>query len=464
MKSSNFFSRFFLIAAFCASVIALPARLSAQAPLGDFRQILYLPSKDTLSIYRENGDWRFGGGSGFSTNLYFGDLFQPRSPSAPVDSLNPLINFPTGFGLGAYFSLNGEWVPPEKYWGAGLRVNLFDYRYQVTETEPLRDSLKTSFMTETDLYYVSVSPTARYNLPIPGLHLIGGLDFDFLLSSSTKQWKEFEHSAEIDHKKNITEKPIPYRLGVNLGAGYDIFLVDVNNNSRLFLKPFITIHAGSDVAGYYGSRRHAMFGRAGVTLTWSRDRVDIDTLPFDPSYVPPPIYLADARIEGGAGYPGFDFDRDVIAADLRYVERRKVFAASDFPAPLDPNMPDLPIPPKPRIQIVENQPETFSFRTNTSFALSSSMKDHLDAVAEYLKANPGAIVRIVGHSDNLGSLAENQQRSEQRAQAVVNYLQQQGIPYGKLRPRGDGSRYPVGDNRTAAGRLKNRRVEIVVVQ
>ncbi|MDW8225760.1 MAG: OmpA family protein, partial [Bacteroidota bacterium] len=83
----------------------------------------------------------------------------------------------------------------------------------------------------------------------------------------------------------------------------------------------------------------------------------------------------------------------------------------------------------------------------------------------YLRANPQAEVRIVGHTDEFGgSFEETQRLSEQRAQQVVEYLVRRGISRSRLLASGVGTRQPVADNRTPEGRLQNRRVEIVVVQ
>ena len=69
---------------------------------------------------------------------------------------------------------------------------------------------------------------------------------------------------------------------------------------------------------------------------------------------------------------------------------------------------------------------------------------------------------IEGHTDNTGSEPLNQKLSEQRGEAVRQYLERQGIAAGQLSARGLGESMPVADNATAAGRQKNRRVEIIV--
>ena len=71
-------------------------------------------------------------------------------------------------------------------------------------------------------------------------------------------------------------------------------------------------------------------------------------------------------------------------------------------------------------------------------------------------------VKVVGHTDSVGSDAYNQGLSERRARSVADFLIAQGVPAGKLSTEGRGESQPVADNRTSAGRTENRRVSIVV--
>jgi outer membrane protein OmpA-like peptidoglycan-associated protein len=75
---------------------------------------------------------------------------------------------------------------------------------------------------------------------------------------------------------------------------------------------------------------------------------------------------------------------------------------------------------------------------------------------------PSLKLAIEGHTDSTGSDELNQRLSEQRAETVRSYLQSQGLPADSLGAKGFGKTMPVADNSTAAGRQKNRRVEIVV--
>nr|WP_294908107.1 OmpA family protein [uncultured Lacibacter sp.] len=84
----------------------------------------------------------------------------------------------------------------------------------------------------------------------------------------------------------------------------------------------------------------------------------------------------------------------------------------------------------------------------------------LNEVATILKENPTLQLDVEGHTDNTGDAAKNQTLSENRAAAVKTYLVSQGIDASRLTSAGYGSDKPIADNKTAAGKAKNRRVEL----
>lgn len=85
-----------------------------------------------------------------------------------------------------------------------------------------------------------------------------------------------------------------------------------------------------------------------------------------------------------------------------------------------------------------------------------------DLVSKIRDVNLEVII-AVGHTDSVGSDAYNQRLSVRRAEAVKAYLVTKGIERNRVYTEGKGEKQPVADNKTAAGRAKNRRVEIEVV-
>lgn len=85
----------------------------------------------------------------------------------------------------------------------------------------------------------------------------------------------------------------------------------------------------------------------------------------------------------------------------------------------------------------------------------------LDKLATVLTQHSSSVT-IEGHTDSTGSDAHNQRLSEQRAQAVADYLAAKGVARSRLTTVGKGESQPRRDNSTEAGRQLNRRVEIYV--
>ncbi len=83
----------------------------------------------------------------------------------------------------------------------------------------------------------------------------------------------------------------------------------------------------------------------------------------------------------------------------------------------------------------------------------------LEQIADVTKRCAQASFEVAGHTDSTGSADLNQRLSQARAQAVVDYLVQLGLPAEQFSARGYGPSQPVGDNTTAAGRAQNRRIE-----
>lgn len=111
------------------------------------------------------------------------------------------------------------------------------------------------------------------------------------------------------------------------------------------------------------------------------------------------------------------------------------------------------------INKVQKAAKAIFFETGKATIRKVSYKQ-LDAVAAVLKDDPTLYADIEGHTDNTGSDERNTELSQQRAEAVVNYLVGKGIPADRLTAKGYGPTQPVATNATAAGRAQNRRTEI----
>jgi len=96
------------------------------------------------------------------------------------------------------------------------------------------------------------------------------------------------------------------------------------------------------------------------------------------------------------------------------------------------------------------------------YTLRPGAREKLAKISGIVLAHPGLKLAVEGHTDSVGGDDYNMKLSEQRADAVRDYLVQQGLSSDGVSAKGFGKTMPVADNSTAAGRQQNRRVELVV--
>ena len=106
--------------------------------------------------------------------------------------------------------------------------------------------------------------------------------------------------------------------------------------------------------------------------------------------------------------------------------------------------------------LVTSEPIQF---TPTSADIAAESDSTIAQIAERLKPLSSIAVSVVGHTDSVGGEAENQELSEQRAQAVVDRLVELGIPAELLTAVGEGESNPIAEEDTDEGKAANRRIE-----
>jgi outer membrane protein OmpA-like peptidoglycan-associated protein len=94
--------------------------------------------------------------------------------------------------------------------------------------------------------------------------------------------------------------------------------------------------------------------------------------------------------------------------------------------------------------------------------LNAGAREKLAKISGIVVSHPGLQLSIEGHTDSVGSDDYNRQLSERRAESVRSFLSQNGVPAGTITAKGFGESQPVASNDNAAGRQRNRRVEMVV--
>ena len=159
--------------------------------------------------------------------------------------------------------------------------------------------------------------------------------------------------------------------------------------------------------------------------------------------------------EDADGCPDPDNDKDGVAdADDR---------CPNDPGPVDnqgcPKKYDHIVVTEAKIELKQK----IFFETDKAVIMARSFS-LLSEIANVLHTRPAMRVRIEGHTDSRGAKSYNLSLSQARADAVRHYLVGMGIAAERLETRGFGSEQPIETNKTAAGREKNRRVELVITQ
>ena len=97
-----------------------------------------------------------------------------------------------------------------------------------------------------------------------------------------------------------------------------------------------------------------------------------------------------------------------------------------------------------------------------SYSLREETKTNLTELSETLKKYDDTNILIEGHTDNTGEDNYNQKLSENRADAVEDFIVTQGIDNSRVTTKGYGENQPLDSNETEAGKQKNRRVEVAI--
>ncbi len=119
-------------------------------------------------------------------------------------------------------------------------------------------------------------------------------------------------------------------------------------------------------------------------------------------------------------------------------------------------------------QLKYDLPKTFTldnvyFDTGKSLLRPESSKE-LDKLVDYMKSKKTLVIEIAGHTDNVGKPDANIKLSNDRANAVRNYLISHGIDGSRVTAKGYGDTSPVASNDTDQGKQKNRRTEVRVIK
>ncbi|HIF9535339.1 TPA: OmpA family protein [Photobacterium damselae] len=149
-------------------------------------------------------------------------------------------------------------------------------------------------------------------------------------------------------------------------------------------------------------------------------------------------------------------DGDVEQADLHFAS----FGLTYHFGQTDPVVAPKPKTPKTHYVTVNKK---IHLDTQSLFGFDSSTLQpsaDLKALVSQLPVNNQALIYITGYTDSSGSAHYNQKLSQKRAQAVKDYLVEQGVASARIIATGKGESNPIASNATAEGRAQNRRVDV----
>jgi OOP family OmpA-OmpF porin len=306
----------------------------------------------------------------------------------------------------------------------------------------------------------------RMNLTIPDIKLKSGLrSFGFVLGERT-----YMLYGMADHDKAKFIAAMPGFAGQGLTPLADSITTAGSDLKGLAGKSaLIVVSDGDPTIDPTGSSPMA----AGAVKKQYGDRLCIYTVHVGNNPVGKDIMdkIAKAGECGFATRAGDIMSPEGMANFVERVFLEKAQAAppppppapKPAPAPPPPPKPAPPAPPPPAPKVIDKLTLQVLFDVDKSTITEAGQKELQKAVA-FVKKYPGAKIEVDGHTDSTGADAYNQKLSERRAAAVKDYLiKEAGVDSSKITAVGYGKTKPVADNKTAAGRAKNRRVEILIL-
>jgi outer membrane protein OmpA-like peptidoglycan-associated protein len=113
-------------------------------------------------------------------------------------------------------------------------------------------------------------------------------------------------------------------------------------------------------------------------------------------------------------------------------------------------------------RLIVTLPQDILFATDSA-SVRPDLQNDLRTVASNLQNYPNSTVQIIGHTDNTGEAAYNQQLSQRRADSVSSVLLGAGVPASRIQAYGRGEDQPIASTLTPERKAQNHRVEIVIL-
>ena len=444
--------------------------------------ILSIQTLQAQTLQRVKPVWWFGQSGAVNYNTYRGT----------TQKLNNEFSTPTAFhkgdGFRPYASVLAEYRPGRTF-GGMLNVA---YDNRGGEFDEVKAPCDCPANLKTNLSYVTIEPSLRikpFSIPF---YVFAGPVISFNVTNRFTYKQEKQNDVRDDWSD--IKKPV---FSGQVGAGFDIPVSAKGSATQFTISPFASFQSDLGRSPRKIESWAIYTVRAGIALKFGTGKIAapiVSIVPPVAEIVVPPVTDRDGDgipdtadkcpdVPGIAKYQGCpipDTDGDGINDELDKCPT--VFGLARYqgcpipdtdgdgvndeedkcptrPGPVSNK--GCPVIAKEVIEKINFAAKNVFFATGSFKLLPKSFKS-LDEVVRLMKADESLMIDIDGHTDAQGSDESNQVLSDNRAGAVKNYLTEKGIDASRLKSSGFGETKPVADNKTAAGRAKNRRTEMTV--
>ncbi|HPT30376.1 MAG TPA: OmpA family protein [Prolixibacteraceae bacterium] len=450
-----------------------------------------LPVSDHPALKQEDFYYSIADSSGWQPALPVSRINSPLNEGAQTLSADgkllffTLCNHPGGKGsCDIWFSrlVNGEWTAPQN---AGEPVNT-----------PAWDGQPSFSAFGNILYFSSSRPGGRGNKDLWSLHLNG---WDKL---GNPVWSDLTHLDDSINTSGDEISPFIHSNGKDLYfssdtwpgfGGLDLFHATKKSKDS-WSKP---INLGYPINSP-GNEQGLIIDRTGKTAFFATNRtptgnMDIYRFETDTTFRPAPVTFVRGMVkDANTGNPvkanirinslhsGQSLDSEVSADDngiflvtlppvnevlftvnepgyLFYSEKIDLTGTSSELSPLERTVNLIPAKNGTTVTLYN------IFFPTGEYSILPESEPELNTLLDFMRHNPGLAIEIGGHTDNVGTGPFNLELSGKRANAVKEYLLNQGIVPSRISVKGYGMELPVASNESEEGRSKNRRTTIRII-
>ncbi len=475
-------------------LIACFENIYSQAYKEDFDDYKIQPYQDTIIVRNNVGKWWFGPIVGLNGSIYFNTLTTLKFPDLPEYPLNPFnarLNFTRGQDLGWFTGVFAEYMPPGEKFAYGARIYMPDSRSSSSEFIQRKDTFEYKFRYLGTYKYFAFTPYVKYSFPVEGLYATLGLDLDLPYANEARLMHIRTDTAYITHDIKLSHEQMKIRYGIELGAGWEFTVSDINDKVRVRFNPYFTAAAGTKILADLNSNWNSVVIKLGFAIKFGLNEITIDTMPYnsDSEYeheiyalVTTPQQISFEVAGLLESLPAYELDvvrKEEASIQLTLEGSLGRINSGTAINPVDPQLGNAPAgfgevkTPLEKIdkedenllklEFGDKNPKKMVYARASDFKLTDEMIKYLDLIIAYSKTKPIREIYIFGYTEELGSRQKNLEVSTKRAETARKYLLNSGISNKvKLYHYGKGALVPMKETGKKENVKLNNRIEIII--